>query len=135
MPFLNNISVKKPFTNYRQQKAYLRIRRFILEYILNLDKTLKQLKRSGTIIGAKSQFCQNEMNIIDYATNSAGQKPSATYLLKVQNWIKSSNVKEVKGFLGLVIYFRIWIKDFRLIAKPLYLLTRKGVKFYWDPNV
>jgi len=48
----------------------------------------------------------------------------------MQNWIKSSNVKEVKGFLGLVIYFRIWIKDFQLIAKPFYLLTRKGVKFH-----
>ena len=75
------------------------------------------------------------MNIIGYVTNFIGWELSATYLLKVQNWIELSNVKEVKGFLGLVIYFCIWIKDFRLIAEPLYLLTRKGVKFYWDPNV
>ena len=53
----------------------------------------------------------------------------------MQNWIELSNIKKVKGFLGLVIYFRIWIKDFRLIAEPLYLLTRKGIKFHWDPNI
>ena len=47
------------------------------------------------------------MNIVGYATNSAKQEPLATYLLKMQNWIKLSNVKEVKGFFGLVIYFRI----------------------------
>ncbi|MAD84222.1 MAG: hypothetical protein CL912_14760 [Deltaproteobacteria bacterium] len=70
------------------------------------------------------------MNIISYATNSARQESSATHLLKVQNWTKLSNVKKVKGFLGLVVYFRIWIKDFRLIAKPLYLLTQKRIEFY-----
>jgi len=41
----------------------------------------------------------------------------------------------VKGFFKLIIYFRIWIKDFRLIAEPLYLLTQKKVKFHWNPNI
>jgi hypothetical protein len=38
------------------------------------------------------------------------------------------NIKEVKGFLGLYIYFRIWVKDFRLIIDPIYSLFKKGVK-------
>ena len=75
------------------------------------------------------------MNIVDYVTNSIERKLLITHLLKVQNWIELSNVKEVKGFFELVIYFRIWIKDFRLIAKPFYLLTQKGVKFHWNSNV
>ena len=85
MLFLNDISIKRPFTNYRQQEAYPGIQRFILEHILDLNKTLKRLKRSEAIIKAKSQFCRNGMNIINYATNSIGQESSATYLLKVQN--------------------------------------------------
>ena len=30
---------------------------------------------------------------------------------------------EVKGFLGLCIYYWIWIKDFAVRANPLYQLT------------
>mgnify|MGYP003630789787 len=78
-----------------------------MKYILNLDKILEQLKRSKATIEAKSQFCRNGINIVGYAMNFAKQEPSATYLLKVQNWTEPSNVKKVKGFLGLVVYFRI----------------------------
>ena len=85
MLFLDDISVKELFTNYKQQKAYLGIRRFILKHILNLDKTFEQLKRFGTTIGIKFQFYWNEINIIDYATNFAKWEPLATYLFKVQN--------------------------------------------------
>ena len=52
------------------------------------------------------------MNIVSYVINFVKRELSAIHLLKVQNWTKLSNVKEVKGFLGLVVYFRIWIKDF-----------------------
>ncbi len=54
MPFLNDINVKKLFTNYGQQEAYSGIWRFILKHILNLDKTLKQLEQSEATIKAKS---------------------------------------------------------------------------------
>jgi hypothetical protein len=44
-------------------------------------------------------------------------------------------MKEVKGFLGLYVYFRIWVKDFGLIADLIYSLFKKGVKWHWDPDV
>ena len=71
MPFLDDIGVKGPFTDYGQQEAYPGIRRFVLEHILNLDKTLERLERSGATIGAKSQFCRNKINIVGYIINFA----------------------------------------------------------------
>ena len=41
--------------------------------------------------------------------------------------------KQVHAFLGLVGYYRKFIKDFTRIAKPLTLLTRQQVKFEWSP--
>ena len=39
--------------------------------------------------------------------------------------------KQVRAFLGLVGYYRKFIKGFAKIAKPLTLLTRQQVKFKW----
>ena len=42
--------------------------------------------------------------------------------------------KQVRAFLGLVGYYRKFIKGFAKIAKPLTLLTRQQVKFEWTPG-
>ena len=42
--------------------------------------------------------------------------------------------KQVCAFLGLVGYYRKFIKDFAKIAKPLTLLTQQQVKFDWMPT-
>ena len=42
--------------------------------------------------------------------------------------------KQVQEFLGLVGYYRKFIKSFTQIAKPITLLTRQQVKFDWTPS-
>ena len=41
--------------------------------------------------------------------------------------------KEVCTFLGLVGYYRIFIKNFAKMTKPLTLLTHQKAKFEWTP--
>ena len=41
--------------------------------------------------------------------------------------------KQVHAFLGLVEYYRKFIKNFAQIAKPLTFLTHQQVKFNWTP--
>ena len=45
-----------------------------------------------------------------------------------------TTLKQVRAFLGLVEYYRKFIKGFAKIAKPLTLLTRQQVKFDWTPE-
>ena len=41
-------------------------------------------------------------------------------------------MSKIRSFLGLVGYYRRFIKDFTSIAAPLIALTRKEVLFIWD---
>ena len=45
----------------------------------------------------------------------------------------STTHKQVHAFLGLVGYYRKFIKNFVKIAKPLTLLTHQQLKFDWTP--
>ena len=42
--------------------------------------------------------------------------------------------KQVQAFLGLVGYYRKFIKGFAKIAKPLTMLTHQQVNFEWAPT-
>ena len=50
----------------------------------------------------------------------------------VVQWPRLTNVTEIRSFLGLVGYYRKFIKDFSKIATPLTRLTRKQEKFIWN---
>ena len=43
----------------------------------------------------------------------------------------SSNVTGIKSFLGLVGYYRRFIKGFAEVSMPLEKLTKKGERFGW----
>ena len=48
------------------------------------------------------------------------------------NWKLPQNVTDVRSFLGLVGFFRRFIKEFFVIASTLTKILRKWVKFEWD---
>jgi len=53
---------------------------------------------------------------------------------KVLNWPEPRNKSEIRSFLGLVNFYRSYIKDCADICAPLTYLTRKKDKFKWDEN-
>ena len=38
------------------------------------------------------------------------------------------------AFLGCCVYYRIWVRDFAIVAKPLYNLLKKGTEFVWSED-
>ena len=44
------------------------------------------------------------------------------------------NVTEVKSFIGLVGYYRRFVKGFSKVAHPITYLQKKGVRFEWKPK-
>ena len=53
-------------------------------------------------------------------------------LNKVLTWPVPKDVTQVRGFLGVCTYVRMFIEKFAEVAAPMRRLTRKGVDFIWD---
>ena len=49
----------------------------------------------------------------------------------VFEWMPPRNVTKVRSFLGLVGYYRIFVKGFSMIASPMTRLLHKNMKFEW----
>ncbi len=131
MPFIDDIGVKGPYTDYGGATSVPGIRRFVFEHLLNLDKTMERIERAGATIGPKSQFCYDGMIIVGFVCGSGGRSPEAAKVSKILNWKECKTVTETKAFLGICVYYRIWIKGYGIIAEPIYRLQQKGAEFVW----
>ncbi len=122
--------VKGPKTKYNNEELAPRIRRYILEHIQNLNKVLADLERADvTIAGAKSQFCRVGLKIMGYICDADGRHPDTSKVLKILDWPKCTDVTSARAFMGICVYYRIWIKDFAQVASPINHLFKKNIPF------
>jgi len=64
--------------------------------------------------------------------SAGGITLSPRHTQAIRAYRQLTTVLQVQRFLGLVSYFRKFIRDFALKAKPLYGLLRKTVEFVFD---
>ena len=60
-------------------------------------------------------------------------KPVPGKLEAIDKLIPPSNVRQLKSFLGLVGFYRRFVKKFASISSPLVELLAKGVDYKWTP--
>ena len=131
LPFLDDIGVKGPLSIYNEKEALPGIRQFVLEHIQSLDKTLVRLERAGCTIGPKSQFCIDGINIVGFICGAEGRSPDNAKVIKILEWKPCLDIGEAQAFIGVCVYYQIWIKDFSIIVEPIYYLFKKGVPWNW----
>ena len=72
------------------------------------------------------------MEYLGFDVSAAGVSPSPGKVRAIVEWPKPQNVKDVRSFLGLAGFYRRFIKQFSLKARPLMDLTKE--KNVWDWN-
>lgn len=60
-----------------------------------------------------------------------GVQPDLEKILVVQEWSQPTNLKELRGFLGLSGYYRRFIQGYGKIATPLTALLQKDIPYVW----
>ena len=82
----------------------------------------------------KYNIFSKEIQYLGHILSATGIQllPSKTHA--IQHMQPPTMPKQVQAFLGLVGYYRKFIKGFARIAKPLTMLTQQQVKFEWTPT-
>ena len=102
-----------------------------------LDQHLTVLKRVFKLLVEnklelridKCSFLQSEIKYLVYLVPANGIRPTSTGIDGVQNFPIPTTTREVQSFIGLCSYFRKFIEQFSIIAKPLYDILKKNIHF------
>jgi len=98
-----------------------------------VEEVLKRLEENDLFV--KPEKCKWKVRDVEFLGVVIGPKGVEMQKEKVEgvlNWPALRNIKEVQKFLGLVNYYRRFIKDFAKIAVPLHILVRKEQKWKWE---
>lgn len=110
----------------------------ILVYSATLEAHVEHLSQVFSTARAnqlyfKKSKCQFATSRIEYLGHFISQGVVSTDPSKVkavQDWPQPTDVKQLRGFLGLAGYYRRFVKNFGKIAKPLTELLKKD-SFMW----
>ncbi|XP_069800966.1 uncharacterized protein [Dendropsophus ebraccatus] len=109
------------------------------EHLERLDVVLGRLEEHG--LKLKPTMChlfQKSIEYLGHVVTRQGVQPIDSKIQAVKQWPTPSNSSELRAFLGLVGYYRRFIKEFAQVAAPLYALLQgclpgdtKGKPFVW----
>jgi hypothetical protein len=76
----------------------------------------------------KSHFLRKEVLYLGHTITSEGLKPNDDKIEAILKYPLPESVTQIKSFLGLIGYYRKFIKDFAKITKPFTSCLKKGRK-------
>ncbi|GJV13560.1 putative reverse transcriptase domain-containing protein [Tanacetum coccineum] len=80
---------------------------------------------------SKCKFWIPKVQFLGHVIDSQGIHVDSAKIKSIKDWASPKTPTEIRQFLGLVGYYRRFIKGFLKISKSMTKLTQKGVKFDW----
>ena len=99
-----------------------------LEVVLNILKQHQLFARFS-----KCCFGLQQIDYLGHTLSGSGIAMDEMKLEAIQRWPIPTNLKQMRGFLGLTGYYRRFIKSYATIAAPLTDLLKKD-SFVWSPS-
>ena len=105
------------------------------EHLERLRAVFDRLRRANLKLGArKCHLAAKEVSFLGYKFTPEGLEPEPWLLEAISKLPPPINVAEVRSFLGLVGYYRRFVKKFSDKAAPLNVLLRKDQAWKWTPE-
>ena len=143
MPFgLTNASAA--FMNLMQSHLHPYLDKFVvvfiddnLVYLRNKEKheehlrTILELLRKEKLYGnfSKCEFWLEEIAILGDIVCKGGILVDLEKIKAITDWPIPKNMTEVRSFLGLARYYRKYVENFSKVARPMFELLKKGIRF------
>lgn len=98
----------------------------------NLKKVLQRLRSHNLKINpSKCNFLKKEVTYLGHRITDEGVKPDPEKYEVIKNYPRPTDADGTRRFVAFCNYYRKFIRDFALIAKPLNTLLKKGTEFIW----
>src|SRR2546430_10609661 len=110
------------------------------QHLKDIDEVFEKLRDAKLMSKeSKCEFCAPEIKFLGHIIGRDGRKVDPDKVEKVKNYPRPENISQLRGFLGLASYYRKFIKDFSMMAKPLTKLlkgtTREARKAKWKKEM
>ena len=104
----------------------------IEDHFEKLGEVLSRLRQAGLKVNAKkSFFARQELEYLGYWITRNGVSPTTTKVNAISNIAPPQTKKQLRGFIGMVNYYRdMWIRRSHVLA-PLASLTSKETPWRW----
>ncbi|GKB66906.1 putative mitochondrial protein [Tanacetum coccineum] len=102
------------------------------DHIHHLRQVL-QTMRDYTLFAKQSKcvFGTTTVEYLGHIISTQGVATDPNKIKAMKSWPIPSNIKQLRGFLGLIGYYRRFIKDYACISQPLTVLLKKNA-FSWN---
>ncbi|CAH1422254.1 unnamed protein product [Lactuca virosa] len=80
---------------------------------------------------SKCEFWLRSVNFLGHVVSQEGIHVDPSKIKAIEGWAVPMTPTEIRQFLGLAGYYRRFIQNLSRTAKPLTMLTQKGVPFVW----
>jgi len=103
------------------------------EHLQHLDAVLCKLREVNLKLNpSKCCFAAKTITFLGHVVSKEGFRPDLGKIEVMLHFPTLKNVTSVKSFLGLIGYYRKYVRGYSSLASPLFELTRKDVAFVWD---
>ena len=102
------------------------------EHFEHLQRVFDRLKRHGLKLKlSKCQFLREETKYLGFVINKDEIKTDVDKVEVIRAMPAPKTVRDIRGFIGAIGYYRRFIPAFSRLAGPLISLTKKYTRFSW----
>jgi hypothetical protein len=104
----------------------------ITSHLRHIHTVLEELDQAGLKLNIqKCQFFQKEVLYLGFKLDTKGISLAEDRIEVINNYPRPTNLKTLRGFLGMVNYFKKLIPDLSTKEIPLIALLKKNVRWKW----
>ena len=102
------------------------------DHIAHLDKVLEAIEKAGiTLSPNKCHLFYGSILLLGHKVSRLGLSTHAEKVKAILELERPRKLSQLQTFLGMVVYFSVFIPYYAFICAPLFHLMRKGCKWKW----